>query len=264
MGWVGGVLLLAVLAMLWMAGHRAPHPGTLLAERLAALRGLWPADRRSPRVVVGTALGITAADAVLVALVIGGRARWGAPARLALPALGAICALQLLHQGEHLAQVVQLLVTGGNADLSQGVLSRLDQEVVHLVWTSGVWIGCALLLLRFRRNRWLWIALAVASVHEVEHVYLTYAWLHPALELHGGVSGILATGGLVGGPLPRPYMHFLYNLAELVPLGAALLDELAAARPGPPLATRSAETRAAPRRALETQAAPGVSAPSGR
>lgn len=261
-GWIGGILLIAVVAMLWMAAHRVPHPGSSVAQRIAALRGLWPADRRSPLVVVVTALGITAADAALVALVATRRPRLGAAARLALPALAVICVLQLLHQGEHLVQVIQLLVTGGNADLAQGVLTRLNQELVHLVWTSGVWVGSGLLLLRFRRNRWLWIALAMASVHEVEHVYLMYAWLHPGLELHGGVNGILATGGLAGGPLQRPYLHFLYNLAELLPLGAALLDELAAARRGAALAARPAF--ASPRPALEPRAAPGVSLPGGR
>jgi hypothetical protein len=262
-GWIGGVLLVALLAMLWMAAHRAPHPGSAVAQRIAVLRGLWPADRRSPLVVVVTALGISAADAALVALVATRRPRLGAAGRLALPALAVICVLQLLHQGEHVAQVIQLLVTGGNADLSQGVLTRLNQELVHLVWTSCVWIGSALLLLRFRHNRWLWIALAAASVHEVEHVYLMDAWLHPGLELHGGVNGVLATGGLASGPLQRPYLHFLYNLAELLPLGAALLDELAAAGRVPRLARRGART-APPRRAIEPQAAPGVSLPGGR
>jgi hypothetical protein len=262
-GGIIGVLLAAVLAMLWMAAHRVPHPGSPVAQHLAALRGLWPADRRSPLVVVAAALGVAAVDAVLVGLVATGRARPGALGRRALPALAALCVLQLLHQGEHVVQVLQLLLTGGNADLAQGLLTRLNQEVVHLAWTSGVWIGSGLLLLRFRRNRWLWIALAVASVHEVEHVYLADAWLHPGLELHGGVNGILATGGLAGGPLQRPYLHFLYNLAELLPLGAALLDELAAARRGPHRGRRPAPVPAPPW-PLEPQTAPRVSAPTGR
>jgi hypothetical protein len=124
--------------------------------------------------------------------------------------------------------VTQLLVTGGNADLSQGVITRFNQELVHLLWTSAVWIGCAVLLLRFRHNRWLWVAFAVAGIHDIEHIYLYTVSLDPGVALHGGVNGILAKGGLAGGPLQRPYLHFLYNLLEFIPLVAALLDELAA------------------------------------
>jgi hypothetical protein len=229
--WVGGLLVVATAAMAWMAANRAPHPGSPLATRLAALRGLWPAGRREPSVVLAALLLVLAVDAAFVVLIATGRGRRLAlPARASLAALAALVTLQGLHQSEHAVQVVQLLVTGGNADLSQGVLTRLNQELVHLVWTSAVWIGCALLLLRFRHNRWLWIAFAVAGIHDVEHIYLYTVSLNPGIALHGGVNGILATGGLIGGPLQRPYLHFLYNLLEFIPLVAALLDELAARR----------------------------------
>ena len=229
LAWVAGVLLAATAAMAWMAVHRAPHPGSPLASHLAALRGLWPASLRRPSVVIA-ALGLmVAVDLAFVVLIATGRGRRLAlPARASLGALAALVALQGLHETEHAVQVLQLLATGGNADLSQGVVTRLNQELVHLVWTSAVWIGCAVLLLRFRHNRWLWVAFAIAGIHDVEHIYLYTVSLDPAVALHGGVNGILATGGLIGGPLQRPYLHFLYNLLELVPLVAALLDELAA------------------------------------
>jgi hypothetical protein len=231
LAWVAAVLVTATAAMLWMAHHRVPHPGSPLGARLAALRGLWPADRRAPLIVLGAVLVVAAVDVAVVVLATGGRGRRLAlPGGMALGALVALVTLQGLHQGEHLVQVLQLLATGGNADLAQGVVTRLNQELVHLVWTSSVWLGCAVLLLRFRHNRWLWVAFAVAGLHDVEHVYLYLVSLQPAIELHGGVNGILATGGLAGGPLQRPYLHFLYNLLELVPLVAALLDELGARR----------------------------------
>jgi hypothetical protein len=232
MAWVAGIVAVATAAMLWMAHFRAPHPGSPLAARLAALRGLRPADRRGPLIVLGATLLIAAVDVAIIVLIATGRGRRLAlPGGAALVALAALVTLQGLHQGEHLVQVIQLLLTGGNADLSTGVVTRLNQEVVHLVWTSSVWLGCALLLLRFRHNRWLWVAFAVAGLHDVEHIYLYLVSLQPGIELHGGVNGILATGGLLSGPLQRPYLHFLYNLLELLPLAAALLDELAA-RPG--------------------------------
>jgi hypothetical protein len=231
LAWVAAVLVAGTAAMLWMAHHRAPHPGSPLAVRLAALRGLWPADRRGPLIVLGAALLVVAVDVTVIVLIATGRGRRLAlPGPAALGALAALVTLQGLHQGEHLVQVLQLLATGGDADRSQGVVTRLNQELVHLVWTSTVWLGCAVLLLRFRHNRWLWIAFGVAGLHDIEHIYLYVVSLQPAIELHGGVNGILATGGLVAGPLQRPYLHFLYNLLEFVPLVAALLDELDAHR----------------------------------
>jgi len=246
LAWVAGVLLVATAAMLWMAAHRAPHPGSPVAAHLAALRGLWPASLRRPAVVVAALALVVAVDAVFVVLIATGRGRRLAlPARASLGALAALVILQGLHQTEHLVQVTQLLVTGGNADLSQGVLTRLNQELVHLVWTSAVWIGCAALLLRYRHNRWLWVAFAIAGIHDVEHIYLYTVSLDPAVALHGGVNGILATGGLLGGPLQRPYLHFLYNLLEFVPLVAALLDELAARTRGAQRAPRPLRMRSA-------------------
>jgi hypothetical protein len=235
LAWVLGVLLGAAALMAWLAEHRPPHPGNPIAARLAALRGLWPASARAPLVVVGAVVLVLAVDALLIAVVATGRARrLTLRGGVGLGALALLAALQSLHQGEHVVQAIQLLVTNGNADLSQGVVTRLNQELVHLTWTSCVWLGCAALLCRFRRNRWLWLALAVASLHEVEHIYLFTVALHPAIALHGGMNGIFARGGLVGGPLQRPYMHFLYNLLELLPILAALIDETAAARPRRP------------------------------
>jgi hypothetical protein len=232
LAWVAAVLVTATLAMFWMSAHRPPHPGSPLAARLAALRGLWPADRRDPLLVLGAAVLVAAVDGVVVVLLLRGRRRpLARRGGVALATLATLVVLQGLHQTEHLVQVIQLLITGGNADLAQGVVTRFNQEVIHLAWTSGVWLLGAALLLRFRDNRWLWLAVAVASVHEVEHLYLYLVSLQPAIALHGGVNGILAKGGLAGGPLQRPYLHFLYNLLELVPLVAALLDELAAAGP---------------------------------
>ncbi len=246
LAWVGALVAAATLAMFWMAEHRVPHPGSPLAARLAALRGIWPAARREPVIVVGAAVLVVAVDIAIVSLVVSGRGR-----RLALSvgaslaALAALVVLQGLHQGEHLVQVLQLLLTHGNADLSQGVISRFNQELVHFVWTSTVWLGCAVLLFAFRHNRWLWIAFAVAGLHDIEHIYLYLVSLSPGIELHGGVNGVLATGGLAGGPLQRPYSTSSTDLLELLPLCAALLDEVAA-RQGPaqalwrPLRMRSA------------------------
>ena len=111
-----------------------------------------------------------------------------------------------------------------------GVFGALDAEAVHLIWDSLVWIGALYLLTKFSGNAWLWVAVAAASIHQVEHNFLgwifyvggpeEFAWTrqlwattadghivtaHPvgqALEIGtfyeaGGAIGILGNGGLV-------------------------------------------------------------------
>ena len=219
---VAGLMAVAAAAMTWMAEHRVPHPGSPLAARIAALRGLWPATARGASVVIAITVVVLTVDAAVVWAVGTGRFRGAARhAGAAAAALGVLAMLQLLHQGEHVVQVVQLLVTGGNVDLSQGVVTRLNQEIVHAVWTTIVWVGCIALFRHLGRNPWLWLLLVAASLHEVEHLYLLFAWLNPGIYLHGGINGVFATHGLIGGPLQRPYLHFLYNLVETVLLVGA-------------------------------------------
>jgi len=237
-----GALVISVDAMALMAVYRPPHPGSPLAARLVALRGLWTADQRGARVALALAMLVLVVDVAVVWVWAAGRAR--RPPRNAGGAIAGLAVLTLLqvgHQGEHVAQVVELLVTGGNADLSQGVLTRLNQEVVHAVWTSCIWVGCLALLWRLRRNPWLWMLLAAASFHEVEHLYLFFAWLNNGIYLHGGVNGIFSSGGLISGPLQRPYLHFLYNSLSTLLLVAALCNSLRSVGAQPLVTTSRAE-----------------------
>jgi hypothetical protein len=98
--------------------------------------------------------------------------------------------------------------------------------VVHVIWTVGIWLGVALLLGRFGENRWLWVAFIVASVHAIEHLYLfsVYAF-DRSYYLTGGINGILGKGGLLSLVLDRPYLHFGYNLIEVIPLLLAYWDQ---------------------------------------
>lgn len=60
---------------------------------------------------------------------------------------------------------------------------------------------------------------AVASLHQVEHIYLfSLNQLDNDLWARGGVFGIMGEGGLIGSPLPRPYLHFAYNFLVVVPM----------------------------------------------
>jgi hypothetical protein len=135
--------------------------------------------------------------------------------------------LQGLHMGEHTIQVTQLLLTRGDLSSSHGAIGQLDFELVHFVTDSGVWLSLGALLLALGgRNRWLWIAFAAASLHQVEHLYLFWMnTFHESLYARGGFAGIMGEGGLIGSPLDRPYLHFAYNFIVVVPMAVALWDE---------------------------------------
>jgi len=140
--------------------------------------------------------------------------------------LSALTLLQLGHVGEHVTQLLQLFFTNGNLAHSKGVFGALNIEVVHVIWTVGIWLGIAMLLGKFSENRWLWVAFIVASVHAVEHLFLfsVYAFDH-SYYLAGGINGILGKGGLLSFVLDRPYLHFGYNLIEVIPLVLAYWDQ---------------------------------------
>jgi hypothetical protein len=135
--------------------------------------------------------------------------------------------LQVLHMGEHSMQVGQLLVSQGDLATSHGVFGQLDFELVHFVTDTTLWITLGLLLVIFHgENRWLWVAFAAASLHQVEHFYLF--WMnnfHLPFYTQGGFAGIMGENGMIGSPLDRPYLHFTYNLIIVVPMVIALWDE---------------------------------------
>lgn len=195
--------------------------------------------------------GVLAAASISWALVLGGvidgLPLWGIALAVLLPWLpilwvdaawqarhygiyaffGALTLFQLGHMTEHTAELVQLFLNHGNLAQSHGVFGLLDNEVVHFYWNVGVWLGIALLLYRLGpRNPWLSIALVAASIHMVEHIYLCWLYVfHQDFYVAGGWAGILGKGGLLGSPLDRPYLHFVYNYFEVLPLVIAFWDQ---------------------------------------
>jgi len=134
--------------------------------------------------------------------------------------------LQLGHLAEHATQVGQLLATHGDLTRSRGVFGQLDFEDVHFVWDTGVWLSTCLLLYKFTRNKWLWISFIFASLHEIEHIYLFYiVKADMGFYQAGGLAGIMGLGGVIGSPLPRPYLHFSYNFLVVIPMLVAFWDQ---------------------------------------
>lgn len=140
---------------------------------------------------------------------------------------GLVVLLQLLHMVEHTVQVGQLVATMGDLSRSHGIIGKLDFELTHFVADTTLWLSLGLLTVAFRGgNRWLVVAFAAASFHEVEHLYLF--WLHlsdNAFYLSGGFAGIMGRNGLIGSPLDRPYLHYAYNLIVFVPMLIAVWDD---------------------------------------
>ncbi len=149
---------------------------------------------------------------------------------------------------------------------SCGILGLLNTEGVHLAWELAGLAATLWLLTRYPRNGWLWLALVIVTWHGVEHIFLSWNYFvdhaaiyqgsrqlwattidqftvtaHPAGFIPqavtfydaGGKNGILAAGGLVGtlfhlnsSLLARPYLHLVYNVLVLLPLGIAFLIEV--------------------------------------
>jgi hypothetical protein len=140
---------------------------------------------------------------------------------------GVAVLLQIGHMGEHTVQVFQLLIYNGRLAQSHGVFGALDFETIHFYWDSAVWVLLCVVLFRFSRgNKWLWVAFAASSIHEVEHIYLYSVYnADPTFYFHAGLAGIMGNGGVIGSPLARPYLHFAYNFVVIVPMVCAFLDQ---------------------------------------
>ena len=146
-------------------------------------------------------------------------------ARPWLTILSILAVSQTAHLFEHVAQMAQIHVLGLSGTGARGVVGQLDIEWVHFIWNSWVFIALVILVPRFRRNWWLIGVTLFAGWHLFEHVVIMATYLRTGVI---GSSGLLSAGGLIAGglPLARPDLHFLYNLAETLPLLVAWKVEL--------------------------------------
>ena len=213
------------------ADPAAAHPDPLRLERVP-LRAVWISAIASLTLLLaGTLQGYAMWISVGMALVpwlplVAVEAAWKYEHYGLWALFGVVVLLQLGHMGEHTVQVTQLLLYNGQLAHSHGIFGQLDFETIHFFWDSAIWVCLCLVLPRFARNRWLWVAFAAASFHEVEHIYLFWIYrADPSFYIHGGLAGIMGNGGLIGSPLARPYLHFTYNLLVVVPMVLAFWDQ---------------------------------------
>jgi Right handed beta helix region len=131
--------------------------------------------------------------------------------------------LQIAHFAEHVSQMIELHFLSWAPILARGIISQLDVEPVHFWWNLIIlFFATLLLLLRYRRNRWLWASWWFSIIHQIEHTYVYFWWFLPK-----GISnhpGILGSGGIVdeaGISIPylttmgRADLHFWYNFFEI-------------------------------------------------
>jgi hypothetical protein len=145
---------------------------------------------------------------------------WYRPRVVATPWLTLLSILavsQTAHLFEHVAQMVQIHTLGLTGPAARGIVGQLDIEWVHFIWNAWVLVALVILVPRFRRNWWLIGVTVFAGWHLLEHVVMIATYLRTGVV---GSPGFLSAGGLIAGglPLARPDLHFLYNLAETIPL----------------------------------------------
>ena len=85
--------------------------------------------------------------------------------------LSILVSAQGLHTLEHLAQFTQYHALYWTMRQSVGLLSPANAEWVHFAWNWSVLLAVILLLRGGVRNVWMWLLLAVAGFHAVEHTY---------------------------------------------------------------------------------------------
>lgn len=130
--------------------------------------------------------------------------------------------VQAGHLIEHAVQLTQLYVWGVPKQQAHGVVGALDIEWVHFAWNLMVLGAVILVAYWFRSNPWVMIALVLASWHQIEHTYIIWVYLTTGVP---GTPGLLSKGGkILGGlPIPRPVLHALYNVAEVIPLAVGFI-----------------------------------------
>ena len=135
--------------------------------------------------------------------------------------------VQVLHLGEHVAQMVQLHVLGWPPPTARGIVSTFDVEKIHFVWNAIVLATLVWLRARGVRSAWLTATLVWAALHTSEHGFLLARALAHGVE---GAPGILGAGGWLAGQGwsviglttgSRASVHFAWNSVEVVLLALA-------------------------------------------
>lgn len=139
---------------------------------------------------------------------------------------GVMAFVQTVHFTEHVIEVVQVHFFHTPLKQALAIFGELNVEWVHFTGDTALSIGTLLLLTKYYRNGWLWVATFFQIVHQSEHSFLIYNYVFNHVD--PGAPGMLADGGAIGGGLPliRPDLHLIYNTLYTVPLALAFIYQL--------------------------------------
>ena len=157
--------------------------------------------------------------------------------------LSILLTAQGLHTVEHLVQWAQYHILYLTMRQSNGLLSPANAEWVHFTWNWLVLIAVVVLMARGMRNGWMWVLLAVALFHTIEHSYTFIRYQMILRELTAmdvlnataqGLPGIVGRDGWLARSewtrgtwictIPglttavRLDIHFWWNVLEMTPL----------------------------------------------
>jgi hypothetical protein len=137
-----------------------------------------------------------------------------------------MAAVQTIHYSEHCIEVIQYHIFHQSLAQSIAIFSTLNVELVHFTGDTFLTIGTILLLMKYPRNPFLWVAIPFQIAHQAEHTYLTYNYLFNGAK-PGGPGLLGSPGGAIGGGigLNRPDLHWFYNTFYTIPFVAALIWE---------------------------------------
>ena len=141
-------------------------------------------------------------------------------------ALGFMMAVvQAIHYSEHCIEMIQYHVFGDPLAESVAIFTKFNVEWVHFGGDTFLTIGTLLLIWKFPRNPWFYIAFPLQLAHQAEHNFLwfTYQFLGADPGMPGvlGKNGLAGENGLLG--LPRVDLHWIYNTLYTIPFVIGLI-----------------------------------------
>ena len=140
---------------------------------------------------------------------------------------GLMAFVQTIHYSEHCIEIIQVHIFHEPVYKAIAIFSTLNIEWVHFLGDTFLTIGTLVLVSKFPRNPWLWVAIPFQIAHQAEHTFLIFNYLFEGARA-GGPGLLSSPGGAIGGGvgLNRPDLHWIYNTLYTIPFVLALIYQL--------------------------------------
>jgi hypothetical protein len=204
-----------------MALHKVP-PGNLVGAALVSY--LILAISELQHVPIWLAFGLAIMPWGLILLV---ELEWTYEHYSWLALFFLVVFVQTIHFSEHCIEVIQIHFFNVPQSKALAIFGLFNVEWVHFLGDSFLTVCTLVLLNKFPRNRWLWVAALFQVLHQSEHTFLIFNYVFN--HVTPGAAGLLASpGGFIFGGLGlhRPDLHWIYNALYTVPFAFALVHQL--------------------------------------